>query len=397
MRLRTCTLLCAALTGACAGPAQPPGFTPAPHPPLPQVQNLGGTVLTSPSVQPIAYADDPDLPDLQAFLPELVTTSYWHETTFEYGVGTLQVRSILVRPAPAPPTLTDDQMQADLAQNLTGASPAWGPLIPGTIYLFLVPVQTAVSSPTGTGCKDYDGYHTESHLAAGVEVPYAMSCACNGYGAPGLTDLQERTLAISHELVESATDPFPNTGPAYLQEDVADIVWTYATGGEVADLCELDHDAAFVPPGGTYTVQRSWSNRAAGAGTNPCVPLGTSGPYFNTVPVLPDVLAIPGGGSTLHPPGVRIPVGGSRTLDLDLYSDAPTAGPWTVKAYDGSSFRAGPTELALVLDRASGQNGDTLHLTVTVLKADPSIAAEPFFLVSDLDGQSNVWMAFVGQ
>jgi hypothetical protein len=115
------------------------------------------------------------------------------------------------------------------------------------------------------------------------------------------------------------------------------------------------------------------------------------------VPVLPDTLAIPAGGRTITAPGVKIPAGGSRTLDVDLWSDGPTSGPWTVSARDASAMARGTGALQLSLDRTAGQDGDTLHLTIQVVKADPNLGAEPFVVTSSLNGQTTLWMGFVGQ
>ncbi len=107
-----------------------------------------------------------------------------------------------------------------------------------------------------------------------------------------LTPLQNVTTTISHELAESATDPFPNTSPAFAATDDADFVWTFETGGEIADMCEYNTDSNYTPPGSTYMVQRSWSNAAATAGTNPCVPVPMPTPYFQSTAVLPDAIML---------------------------------------------------------------------------------------------------------
>ena len=53
------------------------------------------------------------------------------------------------------------------------------------------------------------------------------------------------------------------------------------------------------------------------------------------------------GGPVIHTPGVKIPVGGSKTIDVTLFSDAPTTGPWRVIAYDGNYLAGGSAELSL--------------------------------------------------
>jgi hypothetical protein len=163
-------------------------------------------------------------------------------------------------------------------------------------------------------------------------------------------------------------------------------------------MCQFSDDSFAVPKGGTYTVQRSWSNKAARAGTNPCVPVMTADPYLNSVPVLPDMVTVETAGPPIDAPGVKIPVGGSRTIAVTLFSDAPTPGPWKVSAGDVSELTGGTKRLQLSLDEAGGQNGDTLHLTIKVLQADPTFGVEPFVLFSDdAGGQSNLWMGLVGQ
>ena len=42
---------------------------------------------------------------------------------------------------------------------------------------------------------------------------------CPGIDGPNYTDLQQRTIAASHELTEAATDPHPNKDAAYLGND----------------------------------------------------------------------------------------------------------------------------------------------------------------------------------
>jgi hypothetical protein len=374
------------------------GFTPAAHPSLPTVRNLGGPVLHAPKVQPIAYQSDPDLADIGAFLGELTKTAYWSDTTSEYGVGPLTVLPTIVRTEAAPAQITDLELTQALAANTIGTSPAWGAADPSTVYLFLIPPGTILSDTSGTGCTDYDGYHVESTVTGTLNVPYAAACACPGFDGKNVNDLQQRTVAISHELVEAATDPFPNANPAYLGEDNADIVWTITSTGEVADMCQFNSDSYAIPAGATYMVQRSWSNEAARSGTNPCVPVLTPAPYFNSVPVLPDMVAVQIGGPPVVAPGVKIPVGGSRTIDVTLFSDAPTSGPWKVSAGDISALTGGSKQLLLTLDKASGQNGDTLHLTIKVLQPDSTYGVEPFVLFSDdTSGQDNLWMGLVGQ
>jgi hypothetical protein len=383
-------------TGAGTGGAMGTGgFTAAMHPALPQVENLGGIVLKKPMVQPIRYMSDPMASDLDAFLQELSTTTTWSAQTSEYGVGPLDVLPAIIITTAAPAMTTDADLQQELANNLQGASPAWGAANTSTIYLFELPPGTIESDPTGSCCTDFDGYHGEAQVGT-ANVPYAVSCACHGYDGPTITDLQQRTVNISHELAEAATDPFPNSDPAYGQTDNADILWTIVTGGEVADMCEFNNDAYAIPAGSKYMVQRSWSNKAAKASTNPCVPVPAAyAPFFDASVAGPDMLSVKGTG--VLTPGIKLAVGQSTTVPVTLFSDAPEKTPWKVSVIDANYANGGAARLQLTLNKTTGTNGTVLNLTIKVLSADPQFGVEGFVLFSDLGAEENLWMGTVGQ
>jgi hypothetical protein len=377
--------LCLA-SGACGGDGSGSGGSggSTAQPVLPQVVNVrGGTSLASPKVLPILYASDAGATDILAFLQELATTSYWAQATSEYGVGPLTVLPPITLTDPAPKSVTDAMLESSLASNTSGANPAWGTADPSTIYLFVLPTGTIEADSEGACCTQYDGYHYQTDVNVGanvVTVPYALSCACPGFDGPRVTDLQERTIDMSHELVETATDPFPDSDPAYAQEDDDDIVWTLVTDGEVADMCEFNDDANVIPPGSTYMVQRSWSNAAAARFENPCVPVVTTTPYFNSFPRLGNI-SYEGGRVTQ---GIRIPLGQSQTIDVALVSGAPVARSWAVSAYDYDDAILGVTSGSTLRPASfKGGNGQTYHLTITPTGADSYLDGEAFIIWSD--------------
>src|SRR4029453_147017 len=81
--------------------------------------------------------------------------------------------------------------------------------------------------------------------------------------------------------------------------------FTYS-GVEPVDPCGLiTMDANRTVPGG-FPLQRAWSNRAAAAGHNPCVP-APDGPYLALIPAEPTVQLAPGPPvpTPLPPPAAR--------------------------------------------------------------------------------------------
>jgi hypothetical protein len=387
-----------------AGTAPPTdaAFMTAPHPLMPRVVDLGGTVLASPKVQPIVYAADSSGSDTSTFLAALAASDYWTTTTAQYGVGALQVLPAVTLSSAPPATITDQTIQDLISTSTSGASPAWGPADPSTIYLLALPSGTVGSLPDGsTCCHDFGGYHGEVDNAATSNVPYAVSCSCQGAAAgQGLSSFQQRTVAISHELIEASTDPFPNTAPAYAGTEDGDLIWTIITGGELADMCAYNLDLLYALPGtGSYVVQRSWSNEGALLGTNPCVP-APAGPFFNSYPALTPI-TFSAGPMSFPTRGVSIPLGQTKTIDVDLSSTAPI-GTWTVHAYTLEQV-LGQTNsnLALSLDKGSGTNGDVLHITLAPKAKNPTIGGEAFILISEFGQpgsaqfQSNVTMSLI--
>jgi hypothetical protein len=94
--------------------------------------------------------------------------------------------------------------------------------------------------------------------------------------------------------------------------------------------------------------------------------------------------------------GVTIPVGGMKTIDVQLHSDGPTSGPWTVQAYDVNDYMGNTANTMVSLDKSTGSNGDVLHLTIKVLTKDKTLDGEGFVLVSSLNGQQNFAVGAVG-
>jgi hypothetical protein len=369
-----------------------PWAGPAAHPAMPNVVDYGGPVLSSPVVQPVVFAGDAMQNDIAAFTSDLVHSTYWTAVSHEYGVGAIRGLPVAVANETAPSSLTDAQVQSWIAAKITSG------LLPApdgnTVYAVFYPSGTTITRRIGTSCTNFYGYHGQSTSASRAAYVYAVLPRCHDVLH---TDLANVTNSTSHELLEASTNPWFATAPAYASVDPAHAVWAIATGGatELGDMCALMPGAGYLQPSDLpYAVQRSWSNAAAAASHDPCVP-APSGPYFNAAPVLPDMVTISlGSMGSLTTQGVRIPVGQTRTIQVDLYSDAPTAGPWKVEALDLATLQNKPAALRLQLDATSGKNGDVLHLTITPLQAEPN-GLEAFYVGSGLQGRSALWVGLV--
>ncbi len=162
-------------------------------------------------------------------------------------------------------------------------------------------------------------------------------------------------------------------------------------------MCELDPAAPIMPPGFGFMVQRSWSNIAAAAGQNPCVPAATvPHPYVYVTPATPpDTLPFDifmQKGSTL---GYAIPVGQSRTIELAIISSGPTTGPINVTVAERPLHNAADI-LTLKTDLVSGTNGTRVMLTITANAASSThFGFTPFAVEATYNGEGYDWFGLV--
>jgi len=366
---------------------------PADHPAMPKVVTSGGPVMTAPKVVPIAFTTDSAIADIDKFATQLgASTDYWAGATSEYGVGALTVTApIHVNETPAA-NLLDGDVQSWLTNKIQTDTSFPQP-DDNTIYSIFYPSGTSVSDTGGTTCVQFQGYHGDYQLT-GKHVVYAVIPRCPPPPVQGVTVIDQTTAEASHEFVEAATDPFPMDQPAYQLIDSNDLAWMMLGGGETGDICAAFFlSGVFYKPAGFDTlVQRTWSNANAAASHDPCQPAGFN-PYFNSAPVLPDTVHLSASGMVGPSQGVRLGAGQSKTIELDLYSDGPTSGPWKVSAVDVGTFFGNPAVLTFSFDKDTGQNGDKLQLTITASKSVPG--GTPFWIQNDLGTQTTVWMAAV--
>jgi hypothetical protein len=234
----------------------------------------------------------------------------------EYDVGPATATPLRVNEA-APTTTDQSAIEGYLFSRLDPPSSGW-PLPDGnTLYVLYYPSSTTISDG---GCTSFAGYHSCVQLSNGMCVPYAVLPRC---GDLGLDPLDELTLVTTHELAEAATDPFVGAASAY--STASDFAWVErAQGGEIGDMCQYKPGNALLDPQLGNYVERMWSNVEAAAGHDPCVPHPDGDVYFNAAPAAEEMVTVsfPANFPAITTPGFHIPVHGSRTVDVELFSDA---------------------------------------------------------------------------
>jgi hypothetical protein len=342
-------------------------------------------VLTAPQVVPIFFANDPLQAQIEQFLGELAVSTYWPATTGEYGVGPLRIAPSIVVSSPAPASITDDALQAWLAGNLDGTNGSWPAIDDNNVYVVFYPEDTIVTASTYASCSDFGGYHSEGISppnASPPSFPYVVVDRCVSGPLVGIDDV---TVTTSHELVEATTDPFTQSQPAFIGADDDHLAWNLGRtqSGELGDMC-LSRGGWEVSGRlvGSFLVQRTWSDQAAGAGRDPCVP-PVPGPYFAAAPDLNQNVAILDNGVRATK-GLRLPIGQTATVDVRLFSDGP-AGDWDVEVAEerigGVGVDSPTPTLTFSWDKQSGSNGDILQLTMTRV-ADGPVGGTVFLIYS---------------
>jgi len=377
-----------------ADDSSPAAPYPAPHPAIP-TEVSGGTVMTAPKVVSVTFQNDPLETDIDTFVSSIAKTTYWGDRTMEYGVAPI-VPAVRVHDTTTNwgASATDAQIQKWLAAQI-GQSSGLPAADENTLYsLYFPPGVTVVGPGIGPSCgTNWHGYHY-STLIGGQQVAYAIISRCPSIPEdPRATGINYVSAVASHELIEAVTDPFPGATSdtfGYAEPDPDHIAFMFAGMGELGDMCVPIGGAFYIPSDFPYLVQRTWSNKVAPTGHDPCLPEPPGQVYFNSAPVLNDDVTIKDNGQAGATKGVHIPVGQSKTIEIDLFSEAPSSA-WTVSAKE-----VGGTGLAFAFDNTSGANGDKLHLTITVNHANPSFGAEVFLLTSTLGTQHSVWAGTVG-
>lgn len=403
-------------------------FVTASHPRQPVIVQQRGVPAMNPHITSVTFTNtyQEKVSDLDAFVSGVVQQPYWSATTSEYGIGTATVEAPQHLAEAAPATATDADVQVWLADKIASGAPGFADATDDSLFVLFYPASSVLTDGKLQPCTDFLAYHSSAAvpLEAGTIYPaYAAILECPVPDAgPVTTALESVTTSASHEMVEAVTDPHGNhiggspPYPGFL--GTAKGSWSfdqyaaypmvnfgYYAYLEVADMCVDVRDSVFTPSGFPYMVQRSWSNAAALGGHDPCVPyLPSASPFFLAQAVYdpnyaadeamspPTALPLVNfkvGSSTDQTQGLHAAVGGSAMVPLILWSDAPVP-DWNVVVVDPFSYPAASPYLSFALDKSTGNNGDVVHLTVTVKSVDSTYGGHPF-LIASTDGVHEHW------
>ena len=348
-------------------------FVTADHSELPQIPYLGGRVPENLQIATVTFANDPHRADDEAIARYVVTSSWYGEVTRDYDMRPASLRGNVRLTMNAPARITDEEIGRFILAGVTDLTLPPLPDEPDdALYLLYFPRSTIVTYGSGarmsTSCEDFGAYHNELQLGQ-RKFAYAVMPTCPPYNNVH-SELETIQFAASHEIVEAATDLFPRTDPAWRIDRLAlTNPWSLA-GGEVADLCE----SLGVHREGFY-LTRSWSNLAAAAGGDPCVPSDGS-PYYNVTAQPADTQRVRAGQSA------RFTITGWSTRAVP---------DWTVFTNADGTFNPGVT-----LSDTRLNNGLEITLTVDV----PSNVAAGNYVVVRLYSQGpgdepRVWVVAI--
>ena len=359
----------------------------------PQVQDNGGPTLAAPVIVTITWSTDPDANTYNTFGDTIGASSYWHALNTEYSVGPATsgtTNHVTITTAPAA-TMADSDLDTLVATN-AGVAP-WPASTPNTIYAVYMPPGMGLTFGGQDVCQQgIGGYHSETS----GNVVYAIMPHCNGFMT------QDVELSASHELDEAVTDPHTNSNPAYIYFDQNHLAMEFFNSfqSEIGDACEMmmaNADPIDFPP---YVVQRQWSNKAAAAGHDWCVP-SADGYMYNTT-LLPssnedaisvDLSSLGLGVGVVPSKGFKVALNQTRTFPIGLFSDKALSGPFTIDVQGlgqpiGQDQQGNPINngtATVTLDRTSGVNGEIANVTVTPT-AYSSVGVVFFYIRSVLPG-----------
>jgi hypothetical protein len=311
------------------------GFPTAPHVPPPAMPDQGGPVIASPHLVSISFAGYGDEAALSAYGDWIVGSKWLALVGKEYGVGLGRHSHVSLANA-LPASVSDSDITQVLSMGIaSGSLPKPSSGTPDTIYMVVLPEGVSISG--FPPCSSTNSYAGAYHAATSDGLVYGIVGQCPGAGF--------NPVAFAHEFIEAATDP-----------TVGGVAWMFREQdeGEIADQCgSVMYDGQW--------ACRVWSNAAATAGIDPCIP-AISDPYFS-VSIPADQLTVP------------VAAGASSVITLTGWSMAAVP-DWDLETnvLQMTGTSASPITPTATLSTTKLNNGKTTTLTLAVpAGAEPGI------------------------
>ncbi len=352
---------------------------PAPHLAPARFAYTGGAFLRAPRVVTMTFAADDraTVERLERFGDVVTTTEWWKTVTRDRcaapgdcigtGAGGGHVRLA--------DTLTRDVTTADLALLLLRAlddGRAPRPTADSLYLLYLPPGIRPVGIAPFCEPSAPRAYHANLGPVSGTDVTPAFAVVVR------CSDESEAVAAASHEILEAVGNPHPGVARGGFQLELrAGATDAFGAAGlELVDPCVLvtQNDNRTFESG--YVLQRAWSDTAAAAGHDPCVP-SRPGRYVGAAPDRYEIQINEG-----HP---------EERLTLTAFSDEPGA-DFALSAHDLTEVRGGVRTVDLDLDRHVVNNGTEVHLKVTYRQRPPgAVWLTTVAIVATVGVRSSMW------
>ncbi len=221
--------------------------------PLANVTYHGGPLLKNVQVESVyfgrAWSADggmrQQIQQVDGFLQYLTASPYFDLLSqYNVGRGTFLSHDVVAQDPPGGQTFDDSQVRAVLDGEI--ASGRLSTPTRNSLYVFLTAPGVTVTSNSQSSAYNFAGYHDAFTNRAGAAVYYAVVPYPTGtVSGLRLSEFQQTTIVLSHEVAEAVTDPDTRTG------------WFDDREGEIGDIANgqtgLLHG---------YTVQALWSQTA---------------------------------------------------------------------------------------------------------------------------------------
>ena len=177
------------------------------------------------------------------------------------------IAPVVIQPANAKLTVTDDEIGAELAHQIDIGALAKPD--ENTVYMTYFPPGMTIDMQGSLSCEVFCGYHHNYQSTSYGLIYYGVLPDLGGNCALGCGVASSRfdnlTSVTSHELSEVVTDPAVSLAdqPGYPD------AWNTAKGEEIGDLCASETTKLALADGSSYLLQQEWDNASGGCAPGP--------------------------------------------------------------------------------------------------------------------------------